>query len=62
MSNYPKLTSYVSEIDQFLQAFDNEHPEQSLSQLKEIEKYRRIYFLRDISDRPTQTKKLWENF
>lgn len=62
MSNYPKLTNYVSEIDQVLQAFDREHPELSLSQQKEKEKYRRIYFLRDHIERLTTVIKLWEKF
>lgn len=62
MSNYPKLTHYVSEIDQFLQSFDRENPEKSLSQLGEENKYRRIYYLRDVADRPTKTNKLWEDF
>ena len=34
MNQYPKLTNYVSEIDQFLQQFDKEHPGLSLSQEK----------------------------
>jgi hypothetical protein len=47
MSNLPKLTRYVSEIDQFLQTFDHEHPELAKSQQKEQTKYRRVYLLRD---------------
>lgn len=62
MSKYPKLTHYVSEIDQFLQGFDQKHPEQSLSQLEEENKYHQIYYLRDVADRPTKIKKLWEGF
>lgn len=62
MSKKPKLTHYVSEIDQFLQSFDKSHPELSLSQQKEQEKYRIIYFLRDIVSKPETIKKLWNSF
>jgi hypothetical protein len=51
MSKQPILTSFVSEIDQFLQAFDKQHPTLSKTQQKEADKYRRIYFLRDVADR-----------
>ena len=63
MSTYPMLTRYVSEIDQFLQAFDQNHPELSKSQQYEQAKYRRIYSLRD---NPAATnhssQQLWEDF
>lgn len=62
MSNYPKLTNFVSEIDQDLQKFDKEHPQPSLSQQKEQEKYAHIYYLRDIADRPEQAEKIGEDF
>ncbi len=62
MSKYPKLDHFVSEIDQDLQAFDKKHPQPSLSQQKEKEKYARIYYLRDVADRPEQIKQLWEDF
>lgn len=52
MSKQPLSTSYISEIDQFLQTFDKEHPGLSKSQQKEVDKYRRIYRLRDNADRP----------
>lgn len=42
-----KQMNYVSDIDQFLQAFDKKHPELSKSQKKEIEKHQRIVLLRD---------------
>ena len=47
MSRQPKLTNYVSETDQLLQEFDRANPQPSLSQQKEIAKYRKIYALRD---------------
>lgn len=62
MSNYPKLSNYVSEIDQFLQAFDQNHPEKSLSQEKEIAKYARIYRLRDNPEPEKTSAKLWDEF
>lgn len=46
-----KMTDFVSEIDQFLSKFDQKHPQKSLSQQKEMTKYRRIYYLRDVADR-----------
>lgn len=39
--------NFISEIDQFLAKFDAEHPEPSPSQAAEIEKYARIFKLRD---------------
>ena len=62
MSKYPKLTNYVSEIDQFLQQFDQTHPEKSLSQKKEIDKYQHVYSLRDTAEPPSSKKILWEDF
>ena len=56
------LTEYVSEIDQFLQEFDKQHPDLTKSQQKEQAKYRRIYRLRDTTERPDDTVKLWEGF
>ncbi|MDR3478183.1 MAG: hypothetical protein P4M14_09160 [Gammaproteobacteria bacterium] len=60
MSQQPKLTNYVSPMDQFLQEFDKKCPQQSLSQQKEEAKYRRIYFLRDEENRPEEVKTPWE--
>lgn len=62
MKNSKTLKNYVSEIDQFLQEFDKKHPQCSLSQQKEQNKYRRIYQLRDSIDRQPSTKKHWEGF
>lgn len=41
------LRHYVSPLDQFLAEFDKEHPGLSKSQKHEVNKYRRIYRLRD---------------
>lgn len=40
------MPEYTSEIDQFLQHFDDTHSN-SASQQKELEKYRCLYKLRD---------------
>lgn len=56
------LTRYVSEIDQFLQQFDKQHPEKTLSQQKEIAKHQRVYSLRDNPDRFETPIKLWDEF
>lgn len=62
MSSNKIETRYVSPIDQFLQGFDRQHPEKSLSQQKEIAKAQRITRLRDCPDEAEQPKKLWEDF
>ena len=41
---------YVSPIDKFLQQFDQDHPEKSASQQKEIEKHRIIAEKRDVAE------------
>lgn len=61
MSKAPILKNYVSSLDKFLQKWDEEHPRLSQSQLKEKEKYARIYYLRDQANRPEE-KKLPEDF
>lgn len=58
----PKLTHYVSEIDQFLAKFDQLHPELSLAQKKEQAKYQRIYYLRDVVSQEKPVLFLWEDF
>lgn len=54
-------TNYVSPLDKFMEQFDHDHPELSKSQLKEREKYARIYYLRDVADR-NEDNKLPEGF
>jgi hypothetical protein len=56
------LQYYTSPLDDFLAAFDESHRTLSASQRKEIEKYRRIYNLRDHTHAATETDKLWEKF
>ena len=62
MGTKPMLTNYVSEIDQVLQQFDKANPNLSKSQLKEIENYRRIYFLRDSVDYIDENKNPVDSF
>lgn len=63
MSKGPILTNFVSEMDKFLEEFDAKHPEKNKYQLKEIQKYQRIYKLRDdpVSG-PASGPMLWEDF
>lgn len=62
MASNKKLTGYVSEIDQFLQSVDREHPEKSLSQITEIVKHTRVFKLRDVPEQPQPPKKIWDKF
>ena len=62
MSANKKLTHYVSEIDQFIQTFNQNHPELSDSQQQEQIKYRRIYLLRDDPSSVNLDHKLWKDF
>lgn len=43
--------SFISDIDKFLNEFDQAHPKKSDSQKKEIEKHERIFKLRDEVER-----------
>lgn len=52
---------YVSPYDQFLYEFDAEH-EKSQSQLKEINKHRRIFKLRDNADFKDSEGEIWKDF
>lgn len=57
--------NFVSELDGFLQTFDQAHEEKSLSQQKEITKHQRIAQLRDgvsAINFVKEDKKMWENF
>jgi len=52
---------YVSPYDKFLREFDASH-EKSNSQIKEIEKYKRLAELRDHSIEANGDKKIWADF
>ncbi len=56
------LTYYISELDQFLIEYDKSHPKLSTSQRKEIEKYARVYALRDHPSEPPAKEIFWDNF
>lgn len=54
------LRDFVSDIDKLIEDFDKKNPKLSKSQQKEIQKYDRIYFLRDNEDRPNSAKDIFE--
>lgn len=62
MSKDKVLRHYVSPLDQFLAEFDKYHPGLSKSQKREVDKYRRIYRLRDEAKQPVSNNKLPEDF
>lgn len=55
--------SYVSELDQFIQEFDQAHPEKSASQIADIKKADRVSQLRDYAISPEAAEqKIWKEF
>ena len=58
----PMLKGYVSEIDQFLQAFDQKPESSSVSRRAEEVKYAMIHTLRDRSDASQASFEIWEEF
>lgn len=56
------LTYYTSKIDEFLMDFDKSHPRLSASQREEVEKYNRVYKLRDDTHAHDQQDKFWDQF
>lgn len=56
------LGYYTSGLDEFLNDFNKTHPKLSASQQKELEKYRRIYALRDNATQPETQTTLWDKF
>lgn len=56
------LGYYTSGLDEFLKEFDKKNPRHSASQRKEIEKYRRVFNLRDHVQARHQAATFWENF
>lgn len=53
---------YVSDIDQFIMAFDKTHPNKSASQQAEIVQYQRIFNLRDNVVETSSKNNTWHNF
>jgi GH35 family endo-1,4-beta-xylanase len=62
IKNLLGLNYYVSELDQFLEAYEKAHPKLSSSQRQEKEKYARIYELRDKASENPSKKSLWDQF
>lgn len=58
---FKKMIGYVSDIDKKLSEFDSTHVP-SPSQKAEMEKYKRIYELRDHAKKKEPEVKLWEEF
>lgn len=56
------LGFYTSELDQFLEEYEKNHPKLTLSQRKEVEKYARIHQLRDNPTQSEKTTDIWEDF
>lgn len=56
------LTYYTSQLDEFLENYDKEHPKLSVSQRKEIDKYKRVYALRDNPHQHSPNEQLWDKF
>jgi hypothetical protein len=56
------LGYYSSNLDEFLADFDRTHHKMSASQRKEIEKYRRVFALRDHALNTPMTEIFWEKF
>lgn len=66
MINIKKLFKqdlYVSQTDKFLSGFDKAHPELSKSQRKEVDKYNRVYKLRDDAKaKDSEKESFWDKF
>lgn len=62
LKNFLGLAFFSSEIDQFLKKWDKDHPKLSSSQRAEINKYERIYRLRDNAANIPETKTFWDKF
>lgn len=57
------LEYYTSPLDLFLDAFRKKHPQPTKSQQAEIEKYDRVFELRDGTTLPAkQHEKFWDKF
>lgn len=61
MSNHDIDKAYVSPYDKFLFEFDAKH-EKTASQLKEIKKHERIFYLRDHAQKKDAEGEIWGEF
>jgi hypothetical protein len=55
------LTYYTSELDIFLKEYNKNHPKLSASQRQEVEKYRKIFEMRD-GKTVEQPSDMWDKF
>ena len=62
MKSLFKNNHFVSELDQFLKAFDQTHPRLATSQVQEQQKYNRVYQLRDNKIAIHLPETLWDKF
>lgn len=63
LSKLLNLDFYVSPLDKFLNEYGRSHKELSSSQRKEVDKYKRIYNLRDNPEASEKKKgNFWNNF
>lgn len=53
--------AYVSPYDKFMFEFDATH-NKSASQMKEINKHKRIFLMRDNKDYQNENNEIWEEF
>lgn len=61
MSKHDIDKAFVSPYDKFLFEFDAKH-EKSASQIKEIKKYERIFYLRDHAKKEDEQGEIWDDF
>lgn len=54
--------SFVSELDQLLFQFDQDHPTKSAAQQAEIDKSKRVATKRDNACYDADAKGMWDNF
>ena len=62
IKEFLNLTYYTSDLDIFLAEYENKHPRISASQRVEMEKYARIFSLRDHPRTEKPASKLWDKF
>jgi hypothetical protein len=56
------LGYYTSPLDQFLKDFDQAHPDLSAAQKQELDKYKKIFKLRDDASDKKIPPDFWEKF
>lgn len=61
MSTQSIIKNYVSEVDNALDAFNRTHTRTNAEQM-ELDKYKRIYTLRDHAIPPKSKESIWDRF